>query len=134
MHTTKHIIALAVVLIASAVGVGLFLAPSHKEIALMHMDDQDFKTAINNFSSLHDAGDHTINVLAPLINLNVYYGDVDKSIEHVEPERGSHRSGQRRQEPSDDSAPPVPREVTAFGTRPTQRHVQACQVSRRCFE
>jgi hypothetical protein len=60
--------------------------------------------------------------------------DVDESIERVEPERGAHRSGQRRQEPSDDSAPPVPREVTAFGTRPTQRHVQACQVSRRCFE
>src|SRR5580704_5751706 len=79
--TNRRLIPIASLLIVSAVSVGIYMAPSHKEIALMHMDDLDFNMAFKNYSSLHKAGDHSINVLAPLINLNVYYGDIDRSIE-----------------------------------------------------
>ena len=81
MRLINRQIPLAILLVAIAVTVGVYMAPSRKEIALMHMDDMDFTTALSKFSKLHDAGDHSINVLAPLINLNVYYGDIDQSID-----------------------------------------------------
>ena len=66
----------------SVIAVGVYLAPSHKEIALMlEMNDYDFNIAFKNFTTLHKEGDSSINVLAPLVNLNIYYGDVDKAID-----------------------------------------------------
>lgn len=50
--------------------------------------------------------------------------DVDKAIEHVEPERGSHRSGQPGKKPPEDSTPPMLSEVAAFGICPAQWHFQ----------
>src|SRR6202034_3529784 len=43
--------------------------------------DFDFNMAFKNFKALHSEGDTSINVLAPLVNLNVYYGDIDKAID-----------------------------------------------------
>src|ERR1700761_3415471 len=71
-----------VALLATVViGAGIYLAPSHQEIALMQMNDFDFNIAFKNFMTLHSEGDTSINVLAPLVNLNVYYGDIDKAID-----------------------------------------------------
>jgi tetratricopeptide (TPR) repeat protein len=68
-------------LTAGVITGGLYLAPSHQEIALMQMNDFDFSAAYRNFKTLHKEGDTSINVLAPLVNLNVYYGDIDKAID-----------------------------------------------------
>src|ERR1700722_7881757 len=69
------------IIAASVIAIGVYLAPSHKEIALMQMNDYDFNVAFKNFSMLHKEGDSSINVLAPLVNLNVYYGDIDKAVD-----------------------------------------------------
>ena len=69
---------------AAAVATGFYLAPSHQEIALMQMNDFNFDVAFKSFSALHKEGDSSINVLAPLVNLNIYYGDVDKAIALLE--------------------------------------------------
>src|SRR3984885_6360522 len=71
-------------LAAIAVATGFYLAPNHQEIALMQMNDFNFDTAFKSFSALHNEGDSSINVLAPLVNLNIYYGDVDKAITLLE--------------------------------------------------
>ena len=65
---------------ALAVGAGYYLAPSNKEIALMQMDDRDFKLSLKTFSDLYAAGDHSINVVSPLVKLNIHYGDIDRAI------------------------------------------------------
>jgi hypothetical protein len=79
-HTTTSLLLFAL----TAFGLGIYLAPSHREIALMQMNDFDFDVALKDFSSLHTAGDRSINVLAPLINLNIYYGDDDQAIALLE--------------------------------------------------
>jgi len=64
-----------------AVAAGFYLAPDHEEIALMQMNDAHFKDALKYYSSLRAKGNTSINVLVPLINLHVHYGDIDQSIE-----------------------------------------------------
>ena len=67
-------------LLAGAITAGFYLAPNRKEMALMQMSDAHFGDALRHYTSLWDKGDHSINVLAPLINLHVHYGDIDTAI------------------------------------------------------
>ena len=71
----------ALLLTGGVAGIGIYIAPSPKEIGLMQMNDRDFSEAFKSFSVLHAAGDNSINVASPLINLDIYYGDIDKAIE-----------------------------------------------------
>ena len=90
MRLTNRLILFVLALSLGAIGIAAFLVPSHKELALMEMNDRDFKTALNTYLNLSNAGDHSINVLAPLITLDVYYGDIDKSIDLLKPYVDDH--------------------------------------------
>ncbi len=81
---SRHTVPFLLMIAFSVFGLGIYLAPSHREIALMQMNDFNFDVALRNFSTLHSAGDRSINVLAPLINLNVYYGNDDQAIALLE--------------------------------------------------
>src|SRR5690349_17221596 len=65
--------------VAGTVG-GIYLVPSHGEIALMQLKDARFSSAMEHYSELYSQGDKSINVLTPLIDLHTHYGDVDKAI------------------------------------------------------
>src|ERR1700760_3471969 len=62
----------------------IYMAPSHREIALMEMDDHNFESALKNYSSLHSQGDHSINVTAPLVQLSIHYGDLETAKQILE--------------------------------------------------
>ncbi|MGB9152661.1 MAG: tetratricopeptide repeat protein [Alphaproteobacteria bacterium] len=81
MRPSNRTILYALLLTGGVAGIGIYIAPSPKEIGLMQMNDRDFSEAFKSFSVLHAAGDNSINVASPLINLDIYYGDIDKAIE-----------------------------------------------------
>jgi predicted Zn-dependent protease len=72
------------VLTLAVVAAGMYLAPSNKEIALMQMNSADYAGAMKLYTSLHEQGDNSINVLVPLINLHLHYGDIEKAISLLE--------------------------------------------------
>src|SRR5690348_17003879 len=79
-----------ILVIFVAMGVGLYLAPTHEEVALMRMKDNHFHDALQRYTTLLGDGDHSINVTAPLINLYVHYGDMDKAITLVQTFLAAH--------------------------------------------
>jgi predicted Zn-dependent protease len=80
----RNIIIITLLALSTATA-GYYLAPNHREIALMQMNDSHFKDALEYYSSLQDKGDNSINVLAPLVNLHMHYGDVDQVIALLKP-------------------------------------------------
>jgi thioredoxin-like negative regulator of GroEL len=80
MRKTSRYALFALLLGTAVAALAVYMAPDNSEIALMQMSDRDFDQALKKFSGLHDAGNHSIDVVAPLINLSIYYGDLDKSI------------------------------------------------------
>jgi predicted Zn-dependent protease len=62
----------------------IYMAPSHREIALMQMNDLNFDSALKNYNTLHSQGDHSINVTAPLVQLSVHYGDLETAKDILE--------------------------------------------------
>ncbi len=68
----------------AALVLGIFLAPSGKEVALMQMSSSDSGQSLETYEALHSKGDHSISVLAPLINLHLHYGDADQAISLLE--------------------------------------------------
>lgn len=74
-------------LLVLVVGVGyaaLSLAPAPKEMALMEMEDNEKASALKHYTELYEQGDHSINVMGPLVQLYTHYGLVDKAIAMLE--------------------------------------------------
>lgn len=70
--------------VAGVVAAGAYLAPSHQELALMQMNDADYGQALEKYQKLQSQGSESINVLVPLMQLYVHYGDMDKAISMLE--------------------------------------------------
>ena len=68
----------------AALFLGIYLAPNSKEMALMQFNDANSDKSLQTFTSLHSQGDHSISVLAPLVELRLHYGDVDEAIALLE--------------------------------------------------
>ncbi len=67
-----------------ALFLGILLAPTGKEVALMQFGSSESEQSLQTYTALHSKGDNSINVLAPLVNLHLHYGDVDKAIALLE--------------------------------------------------
>lgn len=80
----SYTIPLLSVVVVAVIAAGVYLAPSHKEIALMEMNSADYQGAMRRYSTLHAQGDNSINVLVPLINLHLHYGNIDKAVSLLE--------------------------------------------------
>ncbi len=59
---------------------GFFMAPSRKEVALMRLEDKNFNDAFEYYKKQYIHGEKSINILAPLIKIYIYYGYIDKAI------------------------------------------------------
>src|ERR1700729_1006551 len=64
----------------SAVVIGFYIAPSHREVALMHMSDADFDEALKLYANLEDQGDDSIRVVMPLAKLYLHFGNTNKAV------------------------------------------------------
>ena len=75
---------LILILTAIASVAGFYLAPNSREIALMRLEDKNFKEAFDYYRehSLH--GEESINILAPLIKIYLHYGYSDMAITLME--------------------------------------------------
>src|SRR6185503_8477784 len=77
-------ITLIFVTMLMAIAAGAFIAPSHKEVALMQMRDANFEEAYKLYNNLHDQGDNSIGIVAPLVDLYIHYGDTNKAVRLLE--------------------------------------------------
>ena len=71
-----HFVFVALFVIAG-VATGFLLVPRDKELALMFFKDKDFEAALQVYEDQLAAGDWSINVVVPLTQLYLQYGDVD---------------------------------------------------------
>ena len=55
----RKTIPLMLLIAAIVVGIGIYLVPNKREVALMQMDDSNFNTAFKRYSALEEEGDRT---------------------------------------------------------------------------
>lgn len=81
-----------VVIVLAVLGVlmSVILVPKDNELALMYLKDKHFDKALAIFRQKYKDGDHSLNIVSPLANLYMQYGDINESIrlleEHVKKE------------------------------------------------
>ncbi len=73
-----HFIFVALFVVAG-VTTAFLLVPRDKELALMFFKDKDFEAALQVYEDQLANGDWTINVVVPLTQLYLQYGDVDSA-------------------------------------------------------
>ncbi len=71
-------------LLPAALLLGLLVAPSMKEMALMELSSSNSEQSLETYAKLHSKGDTSVNVLAPLINLHLHYGNDEQAIALLE--------------------------------------------------
>jgi Flp pilus assembly protein TadD len=79
----KHFIIIAL-LCAGASGLAFMLAPSQSEVALMHMRDKDFATALEGYEAAYAAGKRDVSTLGTLKTLYLQNGEVNRAIDVLE--------------------------------------------------
>lgn len=67
-----------------AVVLGFYISPSRKEVALMRLEDRNFNEAFKYYKAKNLKGDNSINILAPLIKIYIYYGMPEMAISLLE--------------------------------------------------
>src|ERR1700722_17620233 len=84
-------LALTLLVTIGAFAAGTLIAPSKKEIALMHLRDSDYDQALKLYGGLQSKGDDSIGVVVPLVNLYIHYGDTNKAISLLETFTANHK-------------------------------------------
>ena len=72
------------ILVVSGIAVSLILKPHDKEVAYMQMKDNHFKDALKVYEEKYAKGDHSVNVVNPLVALYLDYGEEDKAVAVME--------------------------------------------------
>jgi hypothetical protein len=77
-------IRLIFIFVVISVVIGFFIAPGHREIAMMRLEDNNFRDAFKYYKEQSSQGEKSINVVAPLVKIYIHYGRVDKAIALLE--------------------------------------------------
>jgi tetratricopeptide (TPR) repeat protein len=80
----RNLILALLALSAAIIGVSLYLRPGDKEIALMELEDRNFKEAQQKFDTLQQQGDTSVNVVFPLSRIYQEQGDMKAAIAIME--------------------------------------------------
>ncbi len=75
----RHLVVAFIVILG--LGISLAFIPRNMEMTLMHMKNLEFERARHEFAELFEAGDRSVSVSAPLTDLYIYFGEIDKAIE-----------------------------------------------------
>ncbi len=95
-----HYIFFAIVAV-TGLGATWLLLPSTSETGLMHLKEKRLDTARATFEDLLNKGDYSLDVVMPLVDIYLQYGETDKAIQPAGKvfgsrqlvTRGDHKTG-----------------------------------------
>lgn len=64
--------------------------PTRQELALIYYKDRHYDEAFSIYDEIYKSGDHDLNVVLPLVDLYMLYGDTDQSIALMEQTAEEH--------------------------------------------
>lgn len=75
----RHFVVAFIVLLS--LGISLVFIPGNMELTLMRMKNREFDLARYEFAEQYAAGDRSVSVSAPLTDLHIYFGEIDRAID-----------------------------------------------------
>src|SRR5260370_28956884 len=73
-----------VVLIGGGVGLSVLLVPGKGELALIHFKDKEYEVACRSYEERLSSGNRSIDVVIPLTQLYLQFGEVEKAVQLME--------------------------------------------------
>ncbi len=75
----RHLVVAFIVILC--LGISMAFVPGNTELTLMRMKNREFELARYQFAEQFSAGDRSVAVSRPLVDLHIYFGNIDKAIE-----------------------------------------------------
>src|SRR5713101_6712547 len=73
-----------VVLIVMGLGLSILLVPGKGELALIHFKDKEYEVARRSYEERLSSGNRSIDVVIPLTQLYLQFGEVEKAVQLME--------------------------------------------------